>query len=761
MNKRFSNTIFKFCNSVRVAKLGKMVSRISLYEAKAAKLSNQQIREEFKRLKAGEYNKERINDKILSYLLAMIGEAFFRIYRIRPYKEQYICALAMYLGYIAEMKSGEGKSTVAVITAILYSLDKKVHIVTVNDYLAQRDYDRMIYIYSLFGLSVGINSRGRADKPELYSSDIVYTSSSELIFDYLRNELLPEADRIQFPLEAVIIDEIDFVLLDNANSTFSVSTGIGYVPDDEPFIVAKEICLLLKGVEILKHEEIRDDIEAKEAHYVYCAADRMVYLTRYGVVFLENFFKLKYARQKNLGLYKNIIAMLEANLFFKNGRDYIVKEGKVVLINRENGRLMPDSQLEADLHTAIEVKEEVRVTEKALLCSSLSYQIFFTKYRSMVGMSGTIYDAIEELEKIFNTPIIIIPLHKEEKRVDHPDLFFWNNKEKYDYLTEYLKNRSSQDQPVLVITGSEKQSYEVQKLLDDEGISSNLLNNESTYEEASLVKQAGIHGTITVSTNISGRGTDIILDERARDAGGLLVIALNRYTSRRVDNQVRGRAGRHGDTGECIFYVSMEDELLGHLSGRHKKKMMGLTGGRFGNIDDYTVRVRLSRLLDSIQDDIQADLFRNRQLNYYLDVVLEKQRKIISDWKEKLRGNHINIITRYLKGKEFDLNRFKKVFSYTDHLDVSKEFNSQCERLGRDLSDGLLNKLIDSLVNREWLIYRKNMEDIKAYLPLYRFTEPNLSAEYVRICFSQLKDMQNTVMNYIIAYFISAEIKKE
>ncbi len=755
-DKRISSLIYRLYNRLRVRKLGKIADKAEKLKAGVSGLSNEQIKEKFRLLKK---KKGRKGYDALAYLLAMAGEAFYRIYRIRPYREQYICALAMYMGYIAEMKSGEGKSAAAVISAILYSLDKKVHIVTVNDYLAQRDYDKMVYIYDMFGLTAGVNFHGKTDKGELYSADIVYTSSSELIFDYLRNELLEEKDRMPFPMEAVIIDEFDFVLLDNASSTFSVSTGLGYIPDCEPFVIAREVCSLLKGTEVSKYEQEHNSVETGEAHYVYCSANRLVYLTRKGTAFLENFFKLKYTKQKNLFFLKTIISMLEAKLFYINGRDYIVKDGRIVLINMENGRLMPDSHLEADLHTAVEVKERVQITEKGLLYNSLSYQVFFTKYESMTGMSGTIYDAAEEIEKIFNTPTMIIPLHKGEKRIDHPDLFFRSSKEKYDWLTEYLNTRTNKEQPVLIITGSEKQSYEVLELLKNKGIKANLLNNESAYEEASLVKKAGIHGTITVSTNMSGRGTDIILDEKARSAGGLLVIALNHYTSRRVDNQVRGRAGRQGDVGECIFCVSMEDELLAHLSGRQKKKFMKLISGEAGIIEDYALRVKLSRLLDRVQNDIQANLFRSRQLNYYLDVILEKHRKPVYEWKEKLRKDCFKTITGYLKSSEFDPVRFKKMFSHTGRLNILKEFNRQYEKLGRDLADGLLRKLIDSVADKEWLIYKKNMEDIKIYIPLHYAAEPNIQVEYIKICSNQMRRMQSTAMDYITAYFIHAEIE--
>lgn len=761
-DRTIKGLLYNAYNSFNLIRLNRIAKKIEGAAVQVSMLSNEEIKEKYQQLRG-----KSSYSKVMPVVLAMAGEVIHRILEIKPYKEQYVCALAMYFNNIAEMKSGEGKSIVSVIAAILFALENKVHIVTVNDYLAERDYLKMKAVYDIFGLTSGVNHRDE-ESLTLYQSDVAYSSSQELIFDYLRNELLPKEQRIEFPLEAVIIDEIDFVLLDNANSTFSVSTGIGYRPDEQVFKVAGEVCSLLKGAEIDKTELSFGEAEPEDAHYVYCLANVVVYLTREGIHFLEDFFKVNYSRFKNLIIYKVIINTLEAKLFHLKGRDYLVQDDKVVLINRVNGRIMPNSQLEEDLHTAVEVKEGVPISEKPQLCNSLSYQIFFSKYGSMVGMSGTVYEAVEEFERVFCVPVIIVPTHKENRRIDHPDLIFRTNEEKYGYLVEYLKKRNKQDQPVLVIAGTEEESSRVSQLLNENGISVNLLNNHNLPEEALLVKEAGTHGVITVSTNMSGRGTDVVLDEKAKEAGGLLVMVLNRYTSRRIDNQVRGRAGRQGEPGESVFLVSLEDEIWRHCTGRQEQKVHRIIDEENflwpslheDNSVEMSGRQELTAILDRVQRSLQQDYFGLRQLNYYLDSIIETHRDILRSWKEKFTYFHKDYISKYIDSPEFNKKEFMKMFIDYKDLDISGEVHKQYSQLDEEVLDSLMIELLEPIADKHWLVYKRCMEGIKIYLPLYHLPEDGILTEYARICSDELKRMQADVMNEVIGYFISAQIEE-
>ena len=764
IEKKLSYLVYSAFNFYNLRKIKKVIDRIDEFADEIAKLSDEELKHKYQYFKNMESSVRQKDRNIIPYTLTMVKEAFFRVYKITPYEEQYTCALGMYNNFITEMKSGEGKSIAAIITSILFSLDKKVHVITVNDYLAERDYKKAKDIYELFGLIVDINFREKPDKSSLYSCDIVYSSSMELIFDYLRNELAQQNERFSFPMEAVIIDEIDFVLLDNANSNFSVSTGLGYKPQEDIFYIAKEICSLLKGTEVDKTEYSFEETEP-DTHYVYCYANNSVYLTQLGTSFLEKFLKVNYAQLKNLKLYKIIINTLEAKLFYANGRDYIVSSDKIILINRVNGRVMPNSQLEDDLHTAIEVKEGVSISEKPLLCNSLSYQLFFSKYGIMTGMSGTIYDASKEFENIFLVPTIVIPTHKENKRVDSLDMYFKTNSEKYNYLINYLKSQRKKNQPILIITSSEEESFELQKLLKDNGIISNLLNNQSSYNEVRIILNAGIHNAITVSTNMSGRGTDIVLDDEAKQAGGLLVIALNRYTSKRIDNQVRGRAGRQGDIGECIFYISLEDEIWNHLNKRQSKKARGILKNHpkiLSNINEdsediYLQRRRIAQILDGVQDVVQINLLKSREMNYFLDSVIEKQRNLIFKWKDELKDSPMEFIDKYLTSDDFILSELNSTFE--DKTSLFDVVHEQYEKIGETHSKLLIRSLIDTIVDKQWLVYKKCMESIKVYIPMYNLPEENMAAEYIRICFEELERMQIDSINIIIVNFICAKVE--
>jgi len=536
----------------------------------------------------------------------------------------------------------------------------------------------------------------------------------------------------QFPLNNVIIDEIDFVLLDNALSKFSIATGKYENINIENFKIAKEIMPILKYEKASKRSFVNYS-EKKGVHCVYSDYYGTAYFTDEGVSLLEKLFG-KDIFYKNIDLYRALLATIEANLLFENGRDYIVKDDKIILINRANGRKMMDSKLDAYLHTAIEIKENVPVTLKNSLNYSMSYQVFFKKYKNMVGMSGTIYSAYKEIEEMYKVPTIIIPSHNKNKRLDYRDLIFNTKKEKYEYLSYYLKHKWDKEQPVLIVTGSDSESNKVYEMLKSNSIKANLLNSYTEDFEDEIINNAGIQGTITISTNMIGRGTDIKIDNKTKISKGLKLICLNRFLDKRIDDQVRGRTARQGNIGECVFYVSLEDEIFDYMNSHEYRKFVKLT---------KTTKRDITKILDKIQEDINIRNYKIRKVNFVLDVVLEQQKMSMEIWKKYLKEQGINFILEHIK----DMPTKKLV--YKNYL-----------TFGKELSTKLYLNLVDYIIDEQYLFLRSDMEDIKHYLQYYNLSEKDIIAEYERICSKQFDIFKSITLELIENHFATAKIDK-
>jgi len=704
--------LYEFINKIRLKNIYRQIKKVEKYNVE--NMSNEDLKQAYK------------ESQNIICKLAVVQEAVYRILKIRPYKEQLMCAYALYKGHIAEMPTGEGKTLVAVMTALL--LKDTVHIVTVNDYLAKRDYTLMKPVYDFFDVTVDYNCKNK-NKQNLYSNQVIYTSSSELIFDYLRNELKPV---FQFPLNNVIIDEIDFVLLDNALSKFSIATGKYENINVENFKIAKEIMPMLKYKKVSKRSFINYS-EEKGVHCVYSNYYGTAYFTDEGMNLIEKIFG-KNVFYKNINLYKALLATIEANLLFENGRDYIVKDNKIILINRANGRKMIDSKLDSYLHTAIEIKESVPVTLKNSLNYSMSYQVFFKKYKNMVGMSGTIHSAYKEFEEMYKVPTIIIPSHNESKRIEYADLIFNTKKEKYEYLRYYIKCKWNKKQPILIVTGNDYESNKVYEMLKNNDIKSNLLNSYTDSFEEEIINNAGKKGNITVSTNMVGRGTDIKIDDEEKTEKGLKLICLNRFLDKRIDEQVRGRTARHGEIGECVFCISLEDEIFDYMNSHEYRQFRKLL---------KTTKRNITKILDKIQEDISERNYKIRKLNFALDMVLEYQKNLIDIWKKQLKEKGIDFLLEYVEDKPT-----KKTF-YKNYL-----------TFGKELSSKLYLSLVDYIIDEQYLFLRSDMEDIKHYLQYYNLPEKDVVTEYERICNKQVDIFKSITLKLIENHFATAKINK-
>jgi preprotein translocase subunit SecA len=623
----------------------------------------------------------------LPRIYALIYETIIRKLGIVPYTEQVICALALFDGFVAEVKTGEGKTVSAVFAAAALSLLGKVHIVTVNDYLANRDAQNMRPVYEALGITCSANCFAHPDKKSVYSADVVYTSSHELIFDYLRDEFADHEDKVMSGLDSVIIDEIDFVLLDNANSSFSVSESKGpvYFEDAGIFAAAKEICAGFAGEETTGQASSGRLIDSPNADYMYSYDSQCAFLTERGLSKIEKIFNTDNLTTYNERLYAAVLYTLDANLFYRNGVEYIVRDNRIIYINKENGRLMPNSYREPGLQAALETKEGVPITSRRLIENTMSYQVFFSKYKRMSGMSGTIKGAQQEFKLIFNAPVLFIPTHNKNRRIDYPDIITHSLKEKYAYLVDKVRWLHARRQPVAVFAGSERESELIHEMLAKAGLESILLNSHNTDKEDEIIRHAGDAGSITVTTNMAARGTDIIIDSEAERLGGLFVISTRRYESRRIDDQIRGRAGRQGHPGATLFIVSIEDEIAKHVP---QAKI------RDTDISRYPLKIR--RLIDSAQQRMQSDAFASRKMLYELDSVIDAIKKtVINRLDLAAAGN----------AKQY-LYRCADIAKKYDKDDI----DSRYEQLGCRIADALATEIIKQLSLFAWSSFKKDLE---------------------------------------------------
>lgn len=710
-------SIYNFLNSKRLKNQTKLVRKTTEF---------------FKKYHDGEIIKTYWNSEFLTNRVAAAVEAVRRSLGVSLYDEQIMAALGLVQGFAVEMKTGEGKTFAVALAAA--SLKDTVHIATVNDYLAERDFNIMKPFFDFLNISCGVNLKDE-DKKELYKKQIVYSSSVNLIFDYLRNELKPS---FEFPLKNAVLDEIDYILLDNANTKFSVSAGKYHEINTEYFETAEKLLDYLKGREIPRRDLVLKK-EPEDADFVYSTYLNTLYITEKGLKKLEKLFATEDFIKTHFELYRALLAVLQAYNLYRKGRDYIVEENKVVLINRQNGRKMPDTKLDPYLYTALEVKEKVPVTLKHLFNYSLSYQVFFKKYSMMTGTSGTLYDARLELEGIYNLPVVIIPEHFPSRRTEYSDLFFENKYRKYEFLLDYLKNVKPYEQPALIVTNNDGESEKVWEFLNKKGIPCVLLNSFTADYEKKIIEEAGQEGRVTVSTNMVSRGTDIIVDKEAEAAGGLLLISLSRFPDKRIDNQVKGRTARQGVPGKSLFLISFDDEIFEFLNSKQHKRFLKL---KKVNLENYQHQnKRLSKLIDEVQENISLLMYKIRENIVKYDIILENQKQTMRKWKNEIKTKDIYTAAEIINADK----------------ELLKEIASQENKLGRNVSKKLFDSIFEMVFEEHFLQYLYDMEEVKLYLPYWRLSEERTAAEFIRICAEQFEEFKKNVIYLSFQYFISAK----
>lgn len=598
----------------------KIAKQVFSYEDEMAKLSDDELKAKTPYFKDLLKNGKTLDD-ILPEAYAVVREAAYRVIQKKPFFVQVCGAIAIHGGNIAEMKTGEGKTLTAVMPAYLNALSGNgVHIVTVNEYLAQREVDGEIgTVYRWLGLTVGLNIRdlSRQEKRDQYACDILYSTNSELGFDYLRDNMaVREEDLVQVRgLNYAIIDEVDSILIDEARTPLIISGGaktsaVSYQAADS-------------FVKSLSNEDYEIDIESKT-----------IQLLESGVNKAEKQFNLKNLYElENVSLVHRINNALKANYIFTNGVEYMVQDGEVVIIDSFTGRVLKGRQYSEGLHQALEAKEGVEIKQETVTVATITYQNFFRMYKKLSGMTGTAKTEEEEFRNIYNMYVVEVPTNKPVIRKDMPDLLYCSMEAKINALVEEIKARHATGQPILVGTVSVESSEVISKRLTHEGIPHEVLNAKNHAREAEIVAVAGQKNAVTIATNMAGRGTDIKLGEGVRELGGLCVLGTERHESRRIDNQLRGRSGRQGDPGYSRFYTSSEDDLLKRFGSDTFKSRIDMAI-RLANGGDTSLPLEskmFTKLVTNAQTRIEGANYDSRKNVLKYDDVIRKQRELFYD----------------------------------------------------------------------------------------------------------------------------------
>lgn len=719
-----------------------IADKVESYRDSMIALSDEALKaktKEFKeRLKKGE-----TLDDILPEAYAVVREAGRRVLGMEHYRVQIIGGIILHQGRIAEMRTGEGKTLVCTLPAYLNALTEEgVLVVTVNDYLAKRDAEWMGQIHQFLGLTVGIvlHDLKEDERKAAYACDITYVTNNELGFDYLRDNMAIYKEQLVLRnLKYCIIDEVDSVLIDEARTPLIISGQSGKSTK------LYELCDILarqlqkgeyKG-EMTKMQAIMQEEIEEDGDFIVNEKDKVVNLTEQGIHKVEEFFHIdNYADPENLEIQHNITLALRAhNLMFRD-KDYVVKDDEVLIVDEFTGRIMPGRRYSDGLHQAIEAKEHVKVKRESKTLATITFQNFFNKFEKKAGMTGTALTEEKEFREIYNMDVVEVPTNKPVARVDMDDAVYKTKKGKFNAVVDSVIESHEKGQPVLVGTITIETSELLSEMLRKKGIPHNVLNAKYHEQEAEIVSQAGKHGAVTIATNMAGRGTDIKLDEEARKAGGLKIIGTERHESRRIDNQLRGRAGRQGDPGESRFYISLEDDLM-RLFGQ--ERLMNVFNALGVEENEQIEHKMLSSAIEKAQQKIETNNYGIRSHLLQYDQVMNEQREIIYAERnrvlngESMRNSVIKMVTDFVEGvvnrcigedsdaKEWDYTEINELLLPTIPL----------EAVGYDQAVKNKNELLHVLKEKAVKLY----EDKEAQFP-----EPEQIREIERVVLLKVID---------------------
>ncbi|WP_086306767.1 preprotein translocase subunit SecA [Campylobacter devanensis] len=699
--------IFGTKNDKEIKKYYKRVAKINALESKYEALSDDELRGEFITLQSSLIDGKVTKDSILNDVFAIVREVSKRTLNMRHFDVQLIGGMVLNEGKIAEMKTGEGKTLVATLPVVLNAMDKKgVHVVTVNDYLAKRDATQMSAIYNFLGLSVGIIVGGEYDdskRKASYDADITYGTNNEFGFDYLRDNMKFElSSKVQREHNFVIVDEVDSILIDEARTPLIISgptnrTLDGYIKADE---VARAM---------VKGEPAATPQDKPTGDFIVDEKSRTIIITEAGIAKAEQLFGVENLYNlENAILSHHLDQALKAHNLFEKDVHYVVRDEGVVIVDEFTGRLSEGRRFSEGLHQALEAKEGVKIQEESQTLADITFQNYFRMYETIAGMTGTAQTEAAEFAQIYNLDVISIPTNLPIKRVDKDDLIYKSENEKFKAVIEEIKIANAKGQPVLVGTASIEKSEVFHKMLVKERIAHSVLNAKNHEKEAQIIAEAGAKGAVTIATNMAGRGVDIRIDDEVRALGGLYIIGTERHESRRIDNQLRGRAGRQGDPGISRFYLSLEDNLLRIFGSDKIKAIME----RLGIEEGESIESRLvTRAVENAQKKVESLHFESRKHVLEYDDVANEQRKTIykyrdelldpnSDLKEKIISNREDLVLMMLSeadviegglSEDFDTNRLALVVKENSLIDIDPN-----ELKGLDFNE-LKGLIIDKL----------------------------------------------------------------
>lgn len=784
MFNKFFDRLFNGSNERDIKKMRQLVEeKINPQESALKKLSDSSLANKTNEFKA-RFAKGETLDDILPDAFAVIREASRRVLGMRQFDVQLIGGIILHRGNIAEMGTGEGKTLVATAPVYLNALEGKgAHVITVNDYLAKRDSEWMGQVYKFLGLSVGliVHDLDFEQRKIAYNSDITYGTNNEFGFDYLRDNMVSSLDQmVQRPLHYCLIDEVDSILIDEARTPLIIS-GPGQKSTDNYYVMSKLVPQLKLGED-----------------YTIDEKQKTVAPTEAGVSKMEKMLKVDNLYDTdNLELNHLFVQALRAQAMMERDRDYVVKDGEVVIVDEFTGRLMYGRRYSDGLHQAIEAKEGLQVQRESQTLATITFQNYFRMYDKLAGMTGTAKTEEQEFIKIYGLEVFQVPTNRPVQRKDLPDVIFKTKRGKYRAVVREIERRHATGQPMLIGTTSIEQSEQLSHMLKEAGIVHNVLNAKYHELEAQIVAQAGQKGQVTIATNMAGRGTDIVLGEGVSELGGLAIIGTERHESRRIDNQLRGRAGRQGDPGSSQFFLSLEDDLLRIFGGDNIKKFME----KMGLEEDEEIRSSMvSSAIQKAQKRVEERNFDIRKYVLEYDDVMNQQRKVVYEQRRKiLEGqdmkdqilNMVDMLINHgletyanpkLYPEEWDFDALikycEKYFLAPGEVKLDEIENMSREEIGRKLMDiahetyeareksigssmmrELEKAVMLKVVDSKWMEHLDDMDMLKEGIGLRSYGQRNPIVEYKVEAFNIFSEMQQSMIETIILYLYHIQIQ--
>lgn len=784
MFNKFFDRLFNGSNERDIKKMRQLVEeKINPQESALKKLSDSSLANKTNEFKARLAKGETLDD-ILPDAFAVIRETSRRVLGMRQFDVQLIGGIILHRGNIAEMGTGEGKTLVATAPVYLNALEGKgAHVITVNDYLAKRDSEWMGQVYKFLGLSVGliVHDLDFEQRKIAYNSDITYGTNNEFGFDYLRDNMVSSLDQmVQRPLHYCLIDEVDSILIDEARTPLIIS-GPGQKSTDNYYVMSKLVPQLKLGED-----------------YTIDEKQKTVAPTEAGVSKMEKMLKVDNLYDTdNLELNHLFVQALRAQAMMERDRDYVVKDGEVVIVDEFTGRLMYGRRYSDGLHQAIEAKEGLQVQRESQTLATITFQNYFRMYDKLAGMTGTAKTEEQEFIKIYGLEVFQVPTNRPVQRKDLPDVIFKTKRGKYRAVVREIERRHATGQPMLIGTTSIEQSEQLSHMLKEAGIVHNVLNAKYHELEAQIVAQAGQKGQVTIATNMAGRGTDIVLGEGVSELGGLAIIGTERHESRRIDNQLRGRAGRQGDPGSSQFFLSLEDDLLRIFGGDNIKKFME----KMGLEEDEEIRSSMvSSAIQKAQKRVEERNFDIRKYVLEYDDVMNQQRKVVYEQRRKiLEGqnmkdqilNMVDMLINHgletyanpkLYPEEWDFDAlikyYEKYFLAPGEVKLDEIENMSREEIGRKLMDiahetyeareksigssmmrELEKAVMLKVVDSKWMEHLDDMDMLKEGIGLRSYGQRNPIVEYKVEAFNIFSEMQQSMIETIILYLYHIQIQ--